>query len=248
MRFDIFGMSFSVLQERNLSDTLICPHCNETLWVAQMQVPLLTCPRCLGVIVNPNAASGARVIEPRQVIPIEEEAGFDLRGTVWGLLVLGLTLVVAGVGAVVVAKQSTLGVILIGAGLLTAGLFWFAHCAQRVSSCCLSAAAAGMRYCWSISSSPRSIVNAASIESKSIVIGIICFYTLVATGDQTSVTTRRMVFSGMVVVIVGLILAAIQLRRRPGWAGFGRGVAIGLALAMMALGPCAACYVMTLFG
>ena len=250
MRFDIFGMSFSVLQERNLSDTLICPHCNETLWVAQMQVPLLTCPRCLGVIVNPNAASGARVIEPRQVIPIEEEAGFDLRGTVWGLLVLGLTLVVAGVGAVVVAKQSTLGVILIGAGLLTAGGVMLAK--QRIvpREESLPPPAIG----------PGGVLNYAPAQRRvsvlaflggfimAIVIGIICFYTLVATGDQTSVTTRRMVFSGMVVVIVGQILAAIQLRRRPGWAGFGRGVAIGLALAMMALGPCAACYVMTLFG
>jgi hypothetical protein len=81
-----------------------------------------------------------------------------------------------------------------------------------------------------------------------IVIGIICFYALVATGDRTSVGTRRMVFAGMVAVIVGLIFGALQLRRRPGWAGFGRGVAIGLALALMALGPCAACYVMTLFG
>src|SRR5438045_4749044 len=107
-------------QERILSDTVICPHCNETLWVAQMQIPLLTCPRCLGVIVNPNAGQAAQ-IQPRQVIWIEEEAGFDLRGTVWGLVVLGLTLVVAGVGAVLVAKQSILGVILIGAGLLTAG-------------------------------------------------------------------------------------------------------------------------------
>jgi hypothetical protein len=81
-----------------------------------------------------------------------------------------------------------------------------------------------------------------------IAIGIICFYALEATGERTSVTTRRMVFAGMVAVIVGLIFAAIQLRRRAGWAGFGRGVAIGLALAMMALGPCAACYMLTLFG
>ena len=76
----------------------------------------------------------------------------------------------------------------------------------------------------------------------------ICFFALVATGERTSVQTRRLVFSGMVIVIVGLIFAAINLRKRPGWTGFGRGVAIGLALALMALGPCAACYILTLFG
>jgi len=85
-------MNVLIKQERILSDTLICPHCHETLWVGQMQIPLLTCPRCLGVIVNPNAGQAAQ-IQPRQVIPIEEDIGHDLSGTVWGLMVLGLTLV-----------------------------------------------------------------------------------------------------------------------------------------------------------
>src|SRR5437016_9997833 len=97
-----------------LSDTLICPHCNQKLWVAQMQIPLLTCPRCLGVIVNPNAASRASIapppipqrrIEPKMVIPIEQDVGQDLRGTVGGLMVLALTLIIGSVGAVLVSAE-----------------------------------------------------------------------------------------------------------------------------------------------
>src|SRR5438045_9212821 len=75
-------------QERILSDTSICPHCHEKLWVAQMQIPLLTCPRCLAGVVNPNAkeALDARVAldyrtQPRLVLPVEEETSSDLRNT-----------------------------------------------------------------------------------------------------------------------------------------------------------------------
>src|SRR2546421_8483572 len=214
-----------------------------------MQIPLLTCPRCLGVIVNPNAGRAAE-IQPRQVIPIEEDVGHDLTGTVWGLAVLGLTLVVAGVGAVLVAKQSILGVILIGAGLLTAGGVMLARERIVPREETLPPPAIGGGGVLNYARPQRRVSVLAFLGGfiMAIVIGIICFYALVATGDRTSVTTRRIVFAGMVAVVVGLIIGAIQLRRRPGWAGFGRGVAIGLALAMMALGPCAACYVMTLFG
>jgi hypothetical protein len=225
-----------------------------------MQIPLLTCPRCLGVVVNPNAARdahiermphGGRRIEPRQVIPIEEETGFDLRGTVWGLVVLGLVLLAAGLAALFVLKQPGLGVVLVGAGMMAVGGVMYAN--RRVVAREESLPPPGIGDAGAVLNYARpqrrvSVLAFLGGFIMAIVIGIICFYALVATGEKTSVTTRRMVFAGMVVVIVGLIFAAMQLRRRPGWAGFGRGVAIGLALAMMALGPCAACYVMTLFG
>lgn len=241
-----------------MTDTLICPHCQQRLWVAQMQVPLLTCPRCLGVIVNPNAATRhslppplpQRRIEPRMVIPIEEEVGYDLRGTVGGVLVLALTLIIGGVGAVFVSHQPLLSIVLIGAGLMTAGGVIFAN--QKAKAQAQTLPPPPMRgggvLEYQQSRTPVSVLAFLGGFIVAIVIGIICFYALVATGERTSVMTRRLVFSGMVIVIVGLIFAAINLRRRPGWTGFGRGVAIGLALALMALGPCAACYMLTLFG
>ena len=232
-----------------MSDTLICPNCQEKLWVAEMQVPLLTCPRCLGVIVNPNAGRGAH-IEPRQVIPIAQEVNYDLRGTVGGLVVLGLILIMGGLGAVILLHQPALSIILIGAGMMTAGGVMYANRPPKARQELLPPPAFGgggvLEY---EQARPRvSVLAFLGGFIIAIVIGIICFYALVATGERTSVTTRRLVFAGMVVAIVGLIFAAIQLRKVRGWAGFGRGVAIGLALAMMALGPCAACYMLTLFG
>jgi len=240
-----------------LTDTLICPHCQEKLWVAQMQIPLLTCPRCLGLIINPNAAARASIppplpqqrIEPRMVIPIEEEVGYDLHGTVGGMLVLALVLIIGGVGAIVISHQPLLSVVLVGAGLMTAGGVMFANRRARAQSDSLPPPMrSGGVLEYQQSRTPVSVLAFIGGFIIAIVIGAICFYALVATGDRTKVETRRLVFAGMVIVITGLIIAAINLRRVPGWTGFGRGVAIGLALAMMALGPCAACYVLTLFG
>ena len=242
-----------------MADTLVCPSCGERLWVAQMQIPLLTCPRCLGVIVNPNAADRTSIqpppipqrrIEPKMVIPIEEDVGNDLRGTVGGVLVLALTLIIGGIGAIFVSHQPLLSVALIGAGMMVGGGVIFAN--QKAKAQAQTLPPAPMRgggvLEYQQSRSPVSVLAFLGGFIMAIVIGIICFFALVATGERTSVQTRRLVFSGMVIVIVGLIFAAINLRKRPGWTGFGRGVAIGLALALMALGPCAACYILTLFG
>jgi len=251
-----------------VGDTLICPKCHERLWVGQMQIPLLTCPGCLGLIVNPNAASGVHIqqtpraragLEPRQVIPLEEEVGFDLRGTVAGLVVLGLVLSAGGLAAFLLLKQPRLGVVLVGAAMMVGGGVMIAN---RRANAQPEISAAGPARDGSVLEYQRSGAKLPFIQQPrpqvsvlaflggfimAIVIGIICFYAMVVTGERTSVTTRRLVFAGMAAVIVGLIFAALQLRKTPGWTGFGRGVAIGLALAMMALGPCAACYVLTLF-
>ena len=219
--------------------------------MGQIRTPLVTCSKCLAAIVNPNAWSAAG-IEPRQVIPLEDEVGGDFRGTIWGLVVLGLTLLAGGLGAVLVAKQSVLGGALIGAAMMSGGGVLYARRRQEAqgmpSPTVDLGSTAGVLDYHRGGRRPVSVLAFLGGFIMAIVIGIICFYSLVATGEKTSVQTRRMVFAGMVVVIVGLIFAAIQLRKRPGWAGFGRGVAIGLALAMMALGPCAACYILTLFG
>ncbi len=235
-----------------MADTLVCPHCRERLWVARMQIALLTCPRCLRVIINPNAATRPAV-EPRQVIPVEEEVHFDLRDTVGGLTILALTLFL---GAVVAARYSQMfglsAVLFIAAMMTVGGVIWAARRPKDDQQ-------------WEGSLPPPPLRGGVVLEYQqvrpkvsvlafiggflaAIVIGIVCFYAMVATGDRSSVNTRRLVFAGMLVLLMGMVYAATRLGRIPGWAGFGRGVAVGLAMSMMALGPCGACYMLTLFG
>src|SRR5437762_10925349 len=93
-----------------------------------MQIPLITCPKCLARIINPNAGRetvgtklNAPQRRPRQVIPLEEEAGRDIRDTTRWLVALALALFL---GAIVIASKigvNTLSVVLIGAGIIMAG-------------------------------------------------------------------------------------------------------------------------------
>src|SRR4051812_7693144 len=100
-----------------------------------MQIPLLTCPRCLGVIVNPNAASGLREppqirrrnLEARDVIALEDEVGLDLRRTLAGLIVLGITLLMGGLGAIFIVQKPELSIILIGSALMVGGGVFYAN-------------------------------------------------------------------------------------------------------------------------
>jgi hypothetical protein len=45
-------------------------------------------------------------------------------------------------------------------------------------------------------------------------------------------------------MVVSFIVASVRFSGR--WRGFGPGATVGLVLGLMALGPCAACYLMTL--
>ena len=51
---------------------------------------------------------------------------------------------------------------------------------------------------------------------------------------------------GLFGAVAGFIVATVRLSGR--WRGFGPGAAAGMCLGMLALGPCAACYLLTLGG
>jgi len=96
-----------------VGDILVCPKCQERLWVGDIQIPLVTCPKCLARVVNPNAAeepmarrSVPRTRQARQVIPVEEEAGWDVWETSRGLIIFGVLLFV---GAVILTQVAWWG-------------------------------------------------------------------------------------------------------------------------------------------
>jgi hypothetical protein len=72
--------------------------------VGEIQIPLVTCPKCLARVINPNAqreplarTTGSRAPAPRQVISLEEEASGDVRDTTRWLVVLAVALLVGAV-------------------------------------------------------------------------------------------------------------------------------------------------------
>jgi len=60
--------------------------------------------------------------------------------------------------------------------------------------------------------------------------------------DNTSFVEKWMILPGVVIAISGLIAAALWLRQVPNFRGVGRGVAVGLLVGMMVMGPLAFCY------
>lgn len=81
-----------------MGDVLICPKCRQRLWVGDIQIPLVTCSRCLARVVNPNAArdeDGRRI--SRHVIPVESETSSDVRDIHRWLVALSILLFVGGI-------------------------------------------------------------------------------------------------------------------------------------------------------
>jgi hypothetical protein len=108
-----------------VGDILICPKCQERLWVGEMQIPLVTCPKCLSPVVNPNAAQDVEFPQggiSRQVIPLESETSADVRDTTRWLIVLAIALVVMGIFIWMSVGINVLSILMIAGGVIMAGV------------------------------------------------------------------------------------------------------------------------------
>src|SRR5688572_5458756 len=110
-----------------VGDTLVCPKCRERLWVGEMQIPLVTCPKCLARVVNPNAredAAAAALLEyriPRRwVVPVEEESDADIRNTAMWLAILAVGLFAGAILVAIVVGLNFMSLLMVGGGLFMA--------------------------------------------------------------------------------------------------------------------------------
>jgi hypothetical protein len=112
--------------------TLTCRRCGQWLAVSPMAPRWLSCPRCLGPVVNPHAPEAVATQRssamppplPRRVIPLDVEVGRDARGVDVLLVVLAILYAAAavvsfqvqavrGAGALLAVAAVALGVITI---------------------------------------------------------------------------------------------------------------------------------------
>jgi hypothetical protein len=61
---------------------------------------------------------------------------------------------------------------------------------------------------------------------------------------RSGVNVHAIILAGVVFMVITFMVMTARLSGR--WRGFGPGAAAGLVLGLLALGPCAACYLMTL--
>jgi hypothetical protein len=214
-----------------------------------MQIPLITCPKCLARIINPNAGretvarkSDTPQRRPRQVIPLEEEAGGDIRDTTRWLVVLALALFL---GAIVIASKigiNTLSVVLIGAGIILAGAIGVigrksSGIVEPTPSSYLQHAEREGMTVFDYASAHQEANVGSFLGGFVLAIGLSFVAMIVIAAARDA---GRAVAIVVAMVIVGaLVYFGLRATQSPQKGGFYGGVISGLIFGAMGCGPCA---------
>jgi len=230
-----------------VGDILICPKCRERLWVGEMQIPLVTCPRCLSRVINPNAAREPIEVEPisqnrrpRRVIPLENETGIDLRETThWlGVLAAGLF-----IGAILIANWLGMNImtvaLLVGAIVLTGAIPVIHRKSRRINEPApqyLQRVERGGTTVFDYAS-PRQSDGSSFAGGFGLAIGL-SFITMVLMGIARG--AGRVLPVGVGIAGIGvLIYFTVRAARDPQGTGFLQGLVVGTVLGSLSCGPCA---------
>src|SRR3954469_2620931 len=86
---------------------LKCPVCDLEWSTLNGAAPLITCPRCLTAVSNPNAASHATSPPPlpMRVLPLEHEVKRDSRAGTVGFIVVAGVIIVGMFGVLVAGAE-----------------------------------------------------------------------------------------------------------------------------------------------
>lgn len=226
-----------------------CPRCTVRLLIREGSPLRMTCPRCLGLIINPQALAGG----PLQVLPLEREVAADSRATSIGLLALGILLIVIAIVALMTAQTVLIPGFLFLGGI---GAGWASFATRSKSNAEPSTAGESTPLShyppddrFLAYQSQQAYRNEPGIRALPFIGGffgslgacIVVFVIFLATLNASQMTRQLLVVIAFG-VLAALAIGSGYLGRRQSFSGIGRGTAIGLALGMFALGPCAFCY------
>jgi hypothetical protein len=252
-----------------LAVRITCPRCGQELTVTENAPPQVSCPRCLAALVNP--ASPHSGMRPIPVIPLDQQVERDTRWVTYltygvlALLVVSVVLTIAGVNL----RQGMFVLLLLG-GLAT---FLYFLGAARGEGKPRGVSAPGESDQFEPPAEAGGAVvlpyggpnrpHRAAVTPGAVAAGLfsalgVCalgFYILAATvdynpggysrgGSAAGTNYHAHILGGVICLIIAYIAVSIRVTFR--WRGFAPGAAAGLCLGMLALGPCAACYLLTL--
>lgn len=239
---------------------LICPTCGKRLTVSDNAPRRLTCPRCLARIDRPAALPVPPPL-PMQVIPIDDQAHRDTRVATFAIVAFSFLLVI---GLLLGLRTELSGRLLVIALLIAVAI----GCAQLlrvrqrratppVFDQSMSSERIHVDPMRPVLDYRRPLVGnrrgrpGASLGAfatgffAAIGVGAACFFLLAATaGGGNKQPANGLYLLLVVCALIGTAICGGSAGAR--WPGFGAGVATGLGLAMFALLPCGACYLMTL--
>ena len=229
--------------------TLICPSCCTQLTVSDHAPATLTCPNCLWRVNNPHAGATP---PPLPVIPVEQQVHFDTRGATIAAIIFALLLLFAvgrlffGGGPAISIVFAALFAVVIGA--LAVILF------RQPAPAPAPPVHVAIDDTESRVLSYRSPAHEQHTSAGAFVGGFFAALGLCGLGvlilgstvEGVPDNAHGPILISVIAGVIAYIFICIPLAARPGWRGFGRGTLIGMILGMLALGPCAFCYTMTI--
>lgn len=244
-----------------LAARVTCPSCGTTLTVSENAPPRVTCPRCLAMVVNPASLES---VGPRPVLPLDDQVARDAKvstaAVIALLAVMGTALFVSySAGDLRAFRFVLLLTLAIVVCLFFLGGLWLPgrRAAQPAWEPPVDetppAPGQPIALNYSVPRRPSGPpVTAGAIAAGFFTAILVCglgFLVLAAsafggparTGDPNY---NAFILAAVVTMVIGFIVFAVRFSGR--WRGFGPGATAGLVLGLMALGPCAACYLLTL--
>ena len=251
-----------------LAVRIICPRCGQSLTVSAQAPPRVSCPRCLAALVNP-ASPASGVPRPVPVLPLDRQIERDTRLGGWLFAgTLALMSVAAFFTFVMGNGRDGWFVLLLIGGLAT--VVYFVGTARADAAPAPAREPPPMPDTSPGSTPPPMPGDAGVLEyggpqrvyrpaatAGAVAAGFfsavgVCAAGFLILGYTSDLSGSRragpnyhaLILAGVVVAVIGFIVVAVRISGR--WRGFGPGSIAGLCLGLMALGPCAACYLLTL--
>jgi len=246
--------------------TLYCPSCGTALNIRDDAPMHLTCPACVAPLVNPMVSAPLPVLP---IAPVDREAGRDARTVRHVMILVALLLAAAAVlTAMTVGAGNAIFHVLImllvlafvGVGIHEGGerhamtLRTEAEAAEAMRAAQEADAPHGdgghtLDYrrprAYQRGREPMGVGAVTGGLFASLGVCATGFFVLLGTLDLPR-EQHANILLGVVLMVLMFIFAAPYFASRRGWRGFGLGATIGMVLGLLALGPCAFCYTMTI--
>ncbi|HWB55116.1 MAG TPA: hypothetical protein VG722_13020 [Tepidisphaeraceae bacterium] len=219
-----------------------CGKCGGTFTISPMAPESILCPHCRVELSNPYMQT------PQPVIPIEESTWTEMAMGTAGIMLLGIIAIIG------LLSLSTTPIIFMGLVVIAVviGIAWPWKMGTPVTdSGPVDPTPTAVEQYVLPYQSPRKQIPTRPRAGPfilgffiAIAVAAGAFVAMALTADSRS-DTHFLVITGIVAAYIGIIMGSMALGQRTSWAGVGRGVAVGVALGLIAIVPCAGCYMLT---
>jgi hypothetical protein len=245
---------------------ITCHVCGKALIIRDDAPPTVTCPNCLARISTRSPGAAAPMPRrPIPVIPLEHEVSGDFQAATRNVFILALVLIVGGFLTAMRWSSTQIGSWLVFLGIAIAAAA-SAHLRQQSRQRSAQPELAPPPQYEGLPPPPPELdsfgrpllsygrpTDERGVRVLPFIGGFfgglgMCAVAMFAMATSLDFTDgpRNIMKLGLLGALAAMFIIGLAgaraLGRRRAWSGIGRGAAIGVGLGMMAVGPCALCY------